>query len=67
MSTRIEQLQERVEKLPPRMVEHYRVRLDALICNRAKQDAFDQFERKLAIAEDLGRPRQRALGRIYTA
>lgn len=53
---RIEQLLERVQKLPVRMVDHYKTRLDALVRNRAVSQAFDEFERKLRIAEDLAGP-----------
>ena len=53
---RIDQLQERVDKLPAAMVQHYTVRLRALVANRSTKDAFDEFERKLRIAEDLAGP-----------
>lgn len=59
MSTRVEQLEKRIEEgVAPGMREFYATRLRALVANGANKAAFDEFERRLAIAESLSVPRR---------
>jgi len=56
---RAQQLEERIEiNVAEGMREYYRTRLRALVSNRAAQAAFDEFERRLRIAEELSQPRR---------
>lgn len=56
---RIDQLQERVEALAPAMVPYYLERLASLASTRANDDdAWQAFERRLRIAEELSQPRR---------
>lgn len=50
------ELNERIDRLPVRMQDFYRTRLEALATRAYEPAALAEFERRLAIAEDLAGP-----------
>lgn len=53
MSARYTDLRVRCEALRPAMVAYYVQRLDQLVSTRAAEDAWQAFEKRLRVAEEL--------------
>lgn len=54
MSTRnLVSIRERIEAIAPAMQPYYLSRLDSLVSTRAGEDAWQAFERRLRVAEEL--------------